>query len=188
MGGFFSFSLLFSTLFFLPLLLFLLLLLLLLHLLILFLHLLPAMHLFTLWAVVEASIALDLWDGKEGTEEGTEEAARILVEKARTLLPKLVKKAKVRARAMGAWGEGGRRVDGKAGSVRKEVDEGLRRIEEMMARWRAQEETFRTGGQEGGEGEVEDKEEEAWEEEREEIKKAWTKKIGNSTTKGNGTG
>jgi hypothetical protein len=146
------------------------------------------MHLFTLWAVVEASIALDLWDGKEGTEEGTEEAARILVEKARTLLPKLVKKAKVRARAMGAWGEGGRRVDGKAGSVRKEVDEGLRRIEEMMARWRAQEETFRTGGQEGGEGEVEDKEEEAWEEEREEIKKAWTKKIGNSTTKGNGTG
>ncbi|EWM22812.1 hypothetical protein Naga_100250g1 [Nannochloropsis gaditana] len=96
--------------------------------------LLPAMHLFTLWAIVEASIALDLWDGKEGMEEGTEEAARILVEKARTLLPKLVRKAKVRARAMGARGQGERRVEGKVGWVRKEVEEGLRRIEEMMAR------------------------------------------------------
>jgi len=115
------------------------------------------MHLSTLWAIVEASIALDLWDGKEGMEEGTEEAARMLVEKARTLLPKLVRKAKVRARAMGARGQGGRRVEGKVGWVRKEVEEGLRRIEEMMARWRAQEETLRTGGQEGGEGEVEDK-------------------------------
>jgi len=150
--------------------------------------LLPAVHLHTLATLVEAGTVLNVWkgggiaeeeedaqgeeedeDAKEGgAERLREEEVLAFVREARAMLPKLVVKAKARARVSGrlAWGKGA----GKEREIRRKVERRLQWLEEGVQQWRARAETLgdvrKDEGEDEGEGEgVGEVEEELEEEE-----------------------
>lgn len=151
--------------------------------------LLPAVHLHTLATLVEAGTVLNVWkgggiaeeeedaqgeeedeDAKEGgAERLREEEVLAFVREARAMLPKLVVKAKARARVSGrlAWGKGA----GKEREIRRKVERRLQWLEEGVQQRRARAETLgdvrKDEGEDEGEGEGVGEVEEELEEEEE---------------------